>query len=295
MNNHPDFPESDDLNPLFKAPEKPRDLPQDEASKRMRAAAGPGGYAENCLRCGGSGHFVGWSGRVVGPCRACKGSGRKYFKTSPEVRATAKAKKVQQKVDAFKEFVEANPDVVGYLEKKRERWSFAASMLENLSRYGSLTDNQLSAVKRSMERDAERQQQYKVEAQQRVDQAPSIDIAKVLVALNKAVENGLKWPKLRLGTYTFSLAGAKSKNPGAVYVTGPEYYCGKIIDGRFVRSRECTVEQADEIVKLAAEPAQSAVAYGRLTGACACCGRELTNAESVARGIGPICAEKFGF
>jgi hypothetical protein len=37
------------------------------------------------------------------------------------------------------------------------------------------------------------------------------------------------------------------------------------------------------------------VAYGKRTGACSCCGRELTNGESIDRGIGPICAEKYGW
>lgn len=31
------------------------------------------------------------------------------------------------------------------------------------------------------------------------------------------------------------------------------------------------------------------------TGRCSCCGRELTDPTRVAMGIGPICAEKWGF
>lgn len=33
--------------------------------------------------------------------------------------------------------------------------------------------------------------------------------------------------------------------------------------------------------------------YGQGTGTCGICGAELTNAESIERGIGPICASKF--
>lgn len=33
--------------------------------------------------------------------------------------------------------------------------------------------------------------------------------------------------------------------------------------------------------------------YGKLYGMCCICGRTLTNEESIAQGIGPICAEKF--
>lgn len=38
---------------------------------------------------------------------------------------------------------------------------------------------------------------------------------------------------------------------------------------------------------------EKAQEYGRRTKRCAVCGRLLTNAESVARGIGPICAQAF--
>jgi hypothetical protein len=38
---------------------------------------------------------------------------------------------------------------------------------------------------------------------------------------------------------------------------------------------------------------EDAKAYGRQTGSCCQCGRELTNESSIAAGIGPICAGKF--
>lgn len=37
---------------------------------------------------------------------------------------------------------------------------------------------------------------------------------------------------------------------------------------------------------------EQAKAYGVRTGVCGCCGRELTNPESIDRGIGPVCASK---
>jgi hypothetical protein len=39
---------------------------------------------------------------------------------------------------------------------------------------------------------------------------------------------------------------------------------------------------------------EAAVRYGRQTGRCSCCGRELTNKASIDAGIGPICASKWG-
>lgn len=48
------------------------------------------------------------------------------------------------------------------------------------------------------------------------------------------------------------------------------------------------------LIEAANDPLTAAVRYGRETGSCSCCGRDLTNAESIRLGIGPICREKFG-
>ncbi len=50
----------------------------------------------------------------------------------------------------------------------------------------------------------------------------------------------------------------------------------------------------DLIESIVANPAGALAAYGHLTGTCSICRRPLEDAESVARGIGPICAEKVG-
>ena len=41
------------------------------------------------------------------------------------------------------------------------------------------------------------------------------------------------------------------------------------------------------------DPLAAQVAYGKLTGTCGYCGRVLEDEESVERGIGPICAQKY--
>ena len=47
-------------------------------------------FADDCRKCGGSGnvHF----GRYGGVCFRCNGTGKEWFKTSPEVRAANRAK-----------------------------------------------------------------------------------------------------------------------------------------------------------------------------------------------------------
>ena len=121
-------------------------------------------------------------------------------------------------------------------------------------------------------------------------------------AFAKAKQAGIKWPKLRMGDFVFSPAGANSANAGAIYVktqTGsgeePGTYLGKVAGGRLFTSRECTPEQRDAIVAISADPAAAAVAYGKRFGRCSICNRDLSDAASVERGIGPICAEKYGF
>lgn len=41
------------------------------------------------------------------------------------------------------------------------------------------------------------------------------------------------------------------------------------------------------------DPRAASEAYGRALGMCGVCGRTLTDAESIARGIGPVCANRF--
>ena len=49
------------------------------------------------------------------------------------------------------------------------------------------------------------------------------------------------------------------------------------------------------LLRIADAPAMYAELYGKLIGKCGVCGRTLTNDESRARGIGPVCAERWGW
>jgi hypothetical protein len=102
---------------------------------------------------------------------------------------------------------------------------------------------------------------------------------------------------LRLDGFAFSLAGANSVNAGGIYVkeAAEGTYLGKIMAGRFQRSRDCNDTISAMIVAAAADPANAAKAYGKKFGKCSICARDLSDAESVERGIGPVCASKFGF
>jgi hypothetical protein len=49
------------------------------------------------------------------------------------------------------------------------------------------------------------------------------------------------------------------------------------------------------LISASTDPLTAAIQYGKVSGECSCCGRELTDPQSIERGIGPICATKFGW
>jgi hypothetical protein len=51
----------------------------------------------------------------------------------------------------------------------------------------------------------------------------------------------------------------------------------------------------ETIMSAASDPISAAIRYGKVSGECSCCGRELTDPRSIERGIGPVCADKYGF
>lgn len=125
--------------------------------------------------------------------------------------------------------------------------------------------------------------------------AAEINVDAIAKAFASATSNGIKRPKLRLDTFTFSRAPDAGKNAGAIYVKTNGEYIGKVSAGRFHPTMACDEPMKARVIVAASDPHSSAKAYGAKTGSCSCCGRELTNGESVTLGIGPICRDKFGW
>jgi hypothetical protein len=121
----------------------------------------------------------------------------------------------------------------------------------------------------------------------------AVSAAAVLEAFDRARAAGIASPGLRLGDFVFKAAPPAGRNAGAIYVTRRRVYLGKILYGRFQPVSECDHATADAIVAAASDPLAAAVAYGMATGRCSCCGRLLTDPESVRVGVGPICAARY--
>jgi len=246
-----------------------------------------------CQKCGGTGKYQGPRvHQARSDCFACRGRG--YFLTSPEQRAKGKASrrnKQEQKVAAF---YEANKPMMDYLHSVSSWNDFAAQMIGAVHQYARLTDGQQAAVMRMWEKHEAREQERAKEREQAAKNAPTVDLSALVEVLNTARGNGLKWPRLRIQDLTLTLAGPDSRNAGALYVKEHGDYAGKVMpDGKWFKSGRSDV--TEQLLEIANDPLAAVKLHGLQTGTCSCCGRELTDPESVERGIGPVCAERYGW
>jgi hypothetical protein len=165
--------------------------------------------------------------------------------------------------------VEGGPDeemerLIHWLEQ--QTWSeFALSLADQYRTKGSLSPKQ-EASARSMR-------------QKIIARATTLDISRIpagTFALGSGEIIEVSKPSKRSSWHGWifvkSGTGEKLGNqkPGATYR-------GKVTEG------------LQEILE---DPMAAAVRYGKLTGTCSICGRQLTDEDSVDRGIGPVCLKK---
>lgn len=301
MCNSPDCQHlDDDLSDIFGAPTTADVARGVEILRTQKIAR----FEEGCPACRGTGRFRSYSGNIVGDCFKCNGKGVLFFKTTLENREKARAGAERRrnavaasKGEQARAWLEANPAEAEWLRAGRQSgFEFAVSMGEALLKYGAFTERQEAAVRSATAKRAARLAQWAAEAAARDANKADVDIGRIAEALAAAKASKLRWPKLRLADFVFSPAPDTGRNAGAIYVkTHDDVYLGKIADGKFTRSRDCTAALEAGIVAAAADPLAAAVAYGKQTGECSCCGRELTNELSISLGIGPVCRDKWGW
>ena len=163
--------------------------------------------------------------------------------------------------------------------------SFAQSLVEQIINKGSLSEKQMFAASAML-------MKIKNNKEERQRNIVSIDLSNVKKIFDKAHE-AIKNPKFRVDNMVLSRAPDNGRNAGAIYVKVDGEYAGKVTGGYWLpfKAPEGTFEKLQEIAK---DPLGSAVAYGKRTGNCSACGRDLTNHGSIEKGIGPICAERWG-
>jgi hypothetical protein len=208
---------------------------------------------------------------------------------------------------AWTMFAASQPNRAAWIVAKAPTFEFAAAMMQAVSRFGDLTDPQAAAVDRCIARDEARQ------SQNAAPQAPSATFPAIRAAFDQLVLAGGRKP-ITIGDLTLSLAPASGRNAGALYVKSHGAYAGKIVPTQngpvFMPTRECPATVLPALLVIEADPRGAvqahaariaatiaeAAAEGRtLSMPCGCCGLTLTDPVSIARGIGPICAGRWGF
>lgn len=278
----------------------PKTLPQDAASVRIRAATPE--FASRCPKCRGGGWFIGYTGRRMGKCFTCKGSGKRAYRTSPEARAAARQRTAVAKASAVADH-QAELKWLDATLARRDRLPegyalMLADFRNRLLRGNALTDGQMAVVAKGMARSA----QWAAErVQKQAEQAVALDVTAIRTVLQSR-------KKVMVALFTFSMAPAHGNNPGAIYVKDNGAYVGKIPAGAstFAPGRDFDQSRLPALVEAMANPAEAVKADAArrakalledptMSIPCGCCGLTLTNPESIARGIGPICAGKWGF
>ncbi len=219
-----------------------------------------------------------------------------------------KIRRFPNSIEAKKfKFYEEHSDIIDALRDIKSWNTFAASLVNQFDTKGQLTEPQLfsaSAMLMKIKSNAEERAAKKVEQKKNM---LSLDVSKILAILDKTegverrysngreyVTKKVQFPKVRVGDLVFSKASDSSNNAGAVYIKYQKEYIGKVLGGYYLPVNSPSDEVISEIKSICKDPLDSAIAYGKRTGNCAVCSRDLTRHDSIDRGIGPICAERLG-
>ena len=263
-------------------------------ANRIDTRSEDSGARFDCKDCRGTGRWTYSYGSRAGETKDCyKCRGRGWFKSSQEDRDSAKDKRQQQKLNAAKsrsdeacQFLADNPEIAKWLAHgETTAFGFAMSLHASLFKYGSWTPGQLAAVEKCIAKfNAAKDRK---QTQQKAEQS-DIDLTDVPSGLYMVPdgETNLR-VRIRHATrgawtgWTFVDDGAEygsRRNYGRQDPASGATYNGKI---------------QDQLRAIANNPKEAMARYGRETGQCGVCSRPLEDPESVARGIGPVCAKKF--
>ena len=210
----------------------------------------------------------------------------------PTPRAKARAYYGKQASDRATALVASwanqNPAEYEWIVNNSDTNTFAGSLHASLHKWGSLTPKQHLAVQGAIARAQI--------AKTKAENAPTLSVEPIEVAFAKASSAGIARPKLRLGEFVFSPAPLTGKNPNAIYVKHSDgTYLGKVAGSRLFTVASVSPEVEGEIMAVASDPLNSAIAYGKRYGKCSVCARTLTDEDSINRGIGPVCASNYGW
>ena len=215
---------------------------------------------------------------------------------APHKRPTPKAAPLRRapkpRVDPVAAFEEQEPGLYGFLRDAGSWSDFAASLADQIARKGTLSERQMQSA-RSMQAKMAAREAAKAAAPKA---AATVNLDPIREMFETAFASGRKRPVYRAEGLAISRAPDHGRNPGALYIKSidSDEYQGKILGVEFTGTRNTAPETQTALHAIAANPTEAAVRYGRKTGCCSFCARELTDKRSVEVGYGPICAEHWG-
>ena len=299
--------------------------PGPAASASARAAAES--FTETCPKCRGTGRFTSYTGRQLGQCFACKGVGSKTFRTAPEVRAQAR----QRTAEAKAAVVADHQAELKWLDATLARLDrlpegYGKLLLDLQARLMSgreLTDGQMAVIQKGMARSAQWAAERDAVRRGETSFGNGVDQRTLATAFETLRRAGARRPTIKAEGFEFSEAPLTGRNSGSIYVKDNGVYVGKIpaAQGLFIPVREFDPARMEALQAVCRDPqgavkadaarkaaliaanaerraAQAAAGEEQepeLEVPCGCCGILLTDPVSRARGIGPICAGKWGF
>lgn len=245
-----------------------------------------------CPKCHGRGtRTYGYVNIRTYPCNYCKQTGKVTQKRIDNIERAKKAEATREHNArvARRAFQEEHGDILTFLHKAADWSSFALSLENSFAEHGRLSEKQIAAARSMMEKAAQRKAEKQANA-------PKVEVSAIEALFDTATGSGLKRPVFRaLDGIEVSKAPATGRNAGALYVKENGEYAGKIVGGQYLSTRTASERVLPRLIAIAADPMGEATLFGKQTGSCGCCGRELTDPVSVEMGIGPICASKWGF
>lgn len=184
-------------------------------------------------------------------------------------------------------------DVIAWIEDNLTTSNFASSLGSQYARGGNLTERQIAAVRNILEREKQRA-------------TAAVAAASYLAGATSVQLTGLDLSSVPDGRYAvpdgdtrLKVQLRRPKPPsrwvGYTFVSDGAHYGMRKNYGRQAPGRLYEGEIVPALREIAKDPRAAAIAYGKLTGTCAICGRVLEDEESVARGIGPICAGRYNW
>jgi hypothetical protein len=163
--------------------------------------------------------------------------------------------------------------------------SFASSLVEGFNKYHSFTERQRPYAQKLASSEV-----AQASTPLAVDRSKFVDLTGLPAGWYAVEKRRYRVKRPKQGSWT----GWTFLDDGSAYGASEKYGRqkpeSKILQ---ITARNADLVARDLRIILQSPPHVAAAQYGRITGSCGICGRVLEDPESVARGIGPVCASRF--